>query len=192
MKFLRKSRPDDLLELPTLPVSAAYALWAETYPPEAHNALMAMEQKAMLTLMAAMPSLAGRSVLDLACGTGRYSRIAAQAGAARIVGADSSAAMLGKIVAPHPPTPSPTRREGEKHSVLESLPSLWGRDLGWGERLACIVQASMDALPFAEASFDVLICALATGHLPPEAMRRAMAEMARVLRHGGDALISRM
>ncbi len=156
MKLIRKSKSDDLLGLPTLPVGAAYALWAKTYSPDAHNPFMALEQEAMLSLLGDK-SLAGRSVLDLACGTGRYSRIAEQLGAARVIGVDSSAQMLGQIL----------RKDS-------------GR----------VIQASMDALPFADATFDVVICGLATGHLPPDAMRQAMAEMARVLRPGGDAFVS--
>jgi len=80
----------------TLPPKEAYALWSAAYPPEAHNPLMEIEQEAMLRLM---PPLAGRSVLDLACGTGRYGLIARQHGARFVVGADNSWAMLkaGKL-----------------------------------------------------------------------------------------------
>ncbi len=81
---------------PTLNSIAAYALWAATYPPHAHNALMEVEQSAMLRLL---PDLRGRDVLDLACGTGRYGLIAAERGARHVVGADNSLAMLraGKL-----------------------------------------------------------------------------------------------
>ncbi|HLY27807.1 MAG TPA: class I SAM-dependent methyltransferase [Aggregatilineales bacterium] len=53
-----------------------------------------------------------------------------------------------------------------------------------------VLQASMDILPFPSATFDVVICALATGHLPPAVLRRAIMEMARVLSPGGEVLIS--
>src|SRR5258707_10447274 len=85
---------------PTLKSLEAYALWAESYPPYAHNRLMQIEQAAMLRLL---PPLAGRSVLDLACGTGRYARIALECGAARVVGVDNSAAMLRRLYAEHGP-----------------------------------------------------------------------------------------
>ena len=39
----------------------------------------------------------------------------------------------GSLVTPHPPAPSPTRREGESDTVMEVPPSSWGRDLGWGD-----------------------------------------------------------
>jgi len=72
---------------------AAYERWAGTYVGEPHNPLMAAEQTEMLRLM---PALRGRRVLDLACGTGRYARIAAKAGAASIVALDFSPAMLAR------------------------------------------------------------------------------------------------
>ena len=54
----------------------AYERWAPTYPPEPHNPLMRAEQREVLTQL---PVLAGRRVLDLACGTGRYAALAAGA-----------------------------------------------------------------------------------------------------------------
>src|SRR5258708_7613117 len=126
----------------TLESTAAYALWAVSYPPHAHNQIMLLEQAAMLRLM---PILAGRAVLDLACGTGRYSLIAREAGAAMVIGTDNSAPMLQTGVAVT-------------------------RDLNFA-------QAAMVALPFAAASFDVILCGLATGHLPLPAMQAALAEM---------------
>ncbi len=77
---------------PTLASSAAYARWAASYPPHAHNPLMQVEETAMLDLL---PSLAGQTVLDLACGTGRYGLIAAGRGAA-VISLDNSAAMLAR------------------------------------------------------------------------------------------------
>ena len=86
LRHLRPVRPPDVL-----PSRDAYALWAASYPPEAHNPLMEAEQRAMLDLM---PPLVGRSVLDLASGTGRYGLLAARAGAGRVVAVDDSADML--------------------------------------------------------------------------------------------------
>ncbi len=84
-RFARRLLPQ------TLNSVDAYALWAERYPAQAHNALMQAEQAAMLALL---PNLSGRVVLDLACGTGRYGLIAQAAGARRVLGLDNSAAML--------------------------------------------------------------------------------------------------
>ena len=71
---------------------AAYALWAQTYPPRAHNPLMAMEQSIVLSLL---PPLAGLAVLDAGCGSGRYLRELRALGA-NPSGIDRSAAMLAR------------------------------------------------------------------------------------------------
>jgi malonyl-CoA O-methyltransferase len=74
---------------------AAYALWAETYSPYPHNALMALEQQALLSLL---PDVAGLTVLDAGCGTGRYLRLMRERGATAI-GVDLSAPMLARAYA---------------------------------------------------------------------------------------------
>lgn len=71
----------------------AYDLWADSYPAEAHNLLMEMEQKAMLALL---PDLAGRVVLDLACGSGRYLQRVSERGASFAFGLDLAPAMLAR------------------------------------------------------------------------------------------------
>ncbi len=76
---------------------AAYDRWAERYPPEAHNPLMRAEQAAMQALC---PDAAGKRVLDLACGTGRYGQLMQQRGAARVIGADRAPQMLQHAVLP--------------------------------------------------------------------------------------------
>ena len=75
----------------TLASLDAYALWAASYPPRAHNTLMEVEQAAMLDLM---PPLDGCVVIDLACGTGRYGLLAQSRGARQVIGLDNSPAML--------------------------------------------------------------------------------------------------
>jgi len=69
----------------------AYERWAPIYPPVAHNPLMRAEQQAMLERL---PALAGRRVLDLACGSGRYSRLLLEAHAGRVVALDFCIPML--------------------------------------------------------------------------------------------------
>ncbi len=77
--------------LQTLSSLDAYAQWAASYPPQAHNVLMRAEESAMLRLM---PPLTDCCVLDLACGTGRYGLLAKERGAKQIIGMDNSLAML--------------------------------------------------------------------------------------------------
>jgi malonyl-CoA O-methyltransferase len=136
---------------PTLSSLDAYALWAEQYPPHAHNALMQLEEATMRDLM---PPLAGRDVLDLACGTGRYGRLALERGARQVIGVDNSLPML-------------------RNGVLTQA-----------------AQGTMARLPFAAGSFDVVLCGLALGHLPRQQAITCIAEVARVLRVGGDFLFS--
>jgi malonyl-CoA O-methyltransferase len=73
-----------------------YEKWAPLYAPMPHNALMRIEQQVMLE---SLPPVAGIRALDLACGTGRYSRLLLEAGARDVVAADFSPAMLRHAVA---------------------------------------------------------------------------------------------
>ena len=77
---------------------AAYALWARSYPPRAHNRLMEIEQGTVLGLL---PAVTGLTVLDAGCGTGRYSRELAVRGATT-VGVDLSLPMLERARAVTP------------------------------------------------------------------------------------------
>jgi len=72
----------------------AYERWAPLYPPIAHNPLMRVEQCAMLE---AWPDVTGRRVLDLACGSGRYSRTLLESNAARVVSLDFCMPMLRQV-----------------------------------------------------------------------------------------------
>jgi malonyl-CoA O-methyltransferase len=76
---------------PTLASRAAYAQWSRKYPPYPHNPLMRVEQ---VTVTARTPSVTGKTMLDLACGSGRYGRLALLGGASTVFGIDNSAPML--------------------------------------------------------------------------------------------------
>jgi malonyl-CoA O-methyltransferase len=88
----------DLVHLVTSP-SDAYAAWAPAYPAHAHNALMEVEQIAVLELL---PPVSRRTVLDAGCGTGRYMRLLSALGA-RVIGVDLSQAMVSRARALHLP-----------------------------------------------------------------------------------------
>lgn len=77
----------------TIDVGEAYARLADSYPAEAHNPFMRLEQATVLGLW---PEVAGRRALDVACGTGRYLEILRARGAALAVGVDASTEMLRK------------------------------------------------------------------------------------------------
>ncbi len=72
----------------------AYEQWAPHYPPEAHNPLMRAEERSMRSLW---PDVKGRAVLDLACGTGRYARLAFDAGASQVIATDFCSSMLARV-----------------------------------------------------------------------------------------------
>jgi malonyl-CoA O-methyltransferase len=68
-----------------------YGLWAESYPPWAHNPLMEAEQAAVESIIAAAKP---KRALDVGTGTGRGLSLLADAGARFVVGVDLSLAML--------------------------------------------------------------------------------------------------
>lgn len=73
--------------------SEAYALWAATYPPWAHNALMQCEQAIVAPIIA---STSPRHALDVGTGSGRYLPLLASTGARLVVGVDFSRPMLAR------------------------------------------------------------------------------------------------
>jgi malonyl-CoA O-methyltransferase len=148
VKLMRRLRGQPAV-VPTLASLDAYQKWATTYPPQAHNALMQLEQQTLTTML---PAVHGKRVLDLAGGSGRYGIIAREQGAAVVICIDNSADMLAV---------NPLQER---------------------------VQAHLEAIPLPGESVDVIVCALALGHLPQ--ISASIGEMARILKPGGYALIS--
>lgn len=146
-----------MLRPPVLEPREAYALWAADYPPHAHNAVMRAEERAMLALM---PDLHGRAVLDAGCGSGRYLLHALHRGAARLTGVDLSPEML--------------RRAADELSNSAARAEL--------------LPGELTALPVPDAGADLTICALTIGHV--ETLRPALAELHRATRPGGCILCS--
>ncbi len=72
----------------------AYTRWAPIYPPFAHNPLMRVEQRSMSEMW---PDVRGKQVLDLACGSGRYTRLLAETGAAEVISVDFCMPMLRQM-----------------------------------------------------------------------------------------------
>ena len=103
----------------------------------------------------------GERVLDVACGTGVVSRLAAERmGSGRVVGLDINAGML---------------------AVARSLSPSAGPSIEWYEGSAL-------TMPFPDAFFDLCLCQEGLQFFPdrPAAMR----EMFRVLQHGGRVALS--
>ena len=110
----------------------AYARLAASYPRVPDNELMRLEQAALLELL---PGLAGRRVLDLGCGSGRWLLQLAAGRPRRLVGCDLVAAML--------------RRAAEERA----------------RHRAALVQAGALALPFRDGAFDLVVSGLVLGHV---------------------------
>jgi malonyl-CoA O-methyltransferase len=85
---LRRLQPQD-----------GYALWAETYPPHAHNPLMQAEEAVVAPIIA---SIAPVRALDVGTGTGRNLKLLASSGARLVVRIDRSMPMLGRMNAGDP------------------------------------------------------------------------------------------
>ncbi|GHJ41608.1 class I SAM-dependent methyltransferase [Streptomyces sp. TS71-3] len=102
----------------------------------------------------------GEDVLDVGCGTGRFTVPMAAAGA-RVSGLDISAPMLDVA-----------RRKLEAENVTADLR-----------------EGDMARMPFPDASFDTVSSMLALMHLPLEDRPAVFAEIQRVLRPGGRMLL---
>ena len=108
-------------------------------------------------------------VLDVACGTGDFSRAFAAAGARRVVGCDFAHDMLALAAA----------RDGEDRGSYGNSVSTRGL-LHWCE-------ADALRLPFASESFSIVSCAFGVRNF--ESLDAGLAEMRRVLKPGGRLVI---
>lgn len=103
----------------------------------------------------------GERVIDIACGTGVVTRLAAERAGAdgAVAGVDMNPAML---------------------AVARSVPS-WGAAIEWHE-------ANAEALPIADGSFDVVLSSLGLQFVPDK--ESALREMRRVLNTDGRLAIA--
>jgi SAM-dependent methyltransferase len=129
----------------------AYRRWSASYD-EPRNSLFDADEPTMHAILDPLPT---GTVLDAACGTGRYAEHLTARGHC-VVGVDSSPEMLARARVRVP--------------------------------VATFLAGDVHRLPLADASVDIVVCALALVHLP--SLAPVMAEFARVLRPGGHLVIS--
>lgn len=112
-------------------------------------------------LMSAAALRKGARVLDVACGTGVVARLASQQVGANgsVVGLDVNPGMLAVARSVTPPDVS----------------------IEWHE-------ASVEAMPFTDASFDVVLCQMGLQFMPNK--DTALQEMRRVLTNGGRLILN--
>src|SRR5512139_2686661 len=110
---------------------------------------------------------AGCRVLDVGCGSGRHTAAAYRLPGAFVVGVDAADSEL----------PAARNRLALHQRLGEH---------GGGRWALCAADGLH--LPFADSRFDLVICAEVLEHVP--AHDRAVAEIIRVLRPGGDLVVS--
>src|SRR3954452_10243710 len=113
------------------------------------------------------PISAGEQVLDLGCGFGRHAFEAYRRGA-HVVAVDRSAAELDQV-----------------SGLFRAMEQTGEAPRGL---VARAVRADLLALPFPDASFDVVMASEVLEHIPDDEM--AMAEIARVVRPGGRVAVT--
>jgi len=117
-----------------------------------------IDDPASVRLLAMLEPIAGRQVLEIACGHGRISRALARRGA-RVVGVDLSSALLGKARAAERDTPLGIRY------------------------LHADASAPIIGLANEPASFDVVVCSFGLSDI--DDLDGAVASSAHALRPGG-------
>ena len=127
-------------------------------------AAVTVRDGAIKRLVLARAQLAGgEDVLDVGCGTGTLAVAAAKAApGVRLTGLDADGAILERA-----------RRRAADANL----------DITFDE-------ASATELPYTDASFDVVLSTLFFHHLSDHAKHRAAAEVLRVLRPGGRAIVA--
>jgi demethylmenaquinone methyltransferase/2-methoxy-6-polyprenyl-1,4-benzoquinol methylase/phosphoethanolamine N-methyltransferase len=137
--------------------------WAPAY--EAVGWLMTMGQKPAMTRRAvAIARLQpGESILDVGCGPGSLTLPAAEkvGPTGKAAGIDASPEMI-----------ETARRSARKR----------GRDVDFQ-------LAPIEALPFADSTFDAVLSSLMMHHLPDDLKAQGLAEIARVLKPGGRLVV---
>jgi SAM-dependent methyltransferase len=127
-------------------------------------AAVAVRDRAIKRRVLARAEIAsGEEVLDVGCGTGTLAVAAARsAEGVKVTGLDADATILARA----------RRRAAEAGLAIR------------------FHEGRSTALPYADASFDLVLSTLMFHHLPDEAKRQTAAELARVLRPAGRLVVA--
>jgi malonyl-CoA O-methyltransferase len=143
-----------------LPTREGYDRWSEIYDDE-DNALIALEEPRVAELLG---DVAGRSIADIGCGTGRHGLRLAAAGA-KVTALDFSTGMISKALAK--------------------------RDIGHcNESLDFVCADLAKRLPLRDGAFDCVLCCLVLDHV--EHPRFLFGELRRICKIGGLIIVSVM
>lgn len=135
--------------------------WAARYDLLVWLLAMGRERRLRERLIAPAALQSGESILDVGCGTGNLALIAKQrVGDGVVAGIDPSAEMIERA-----------QRKARRQQL----------DVDFREGYA-------QSLPFADASFDVVVNTLMLHHLPSAVRSEALREMRRVMRPSGRLL----
>jgi ubiquinone/menaquinone biosynthesis C-methylase UbiE len=144
-----------------LPPAEGFARLADTYDARlSGDPMLKHESRALLALV---PSLEGKIVGDIGCGTGRYTLPLARTRAAEVIGIDLCAGMLARA---------------RRKAADAELPVKLAR----GDLLA--------ALPLPDRYLDVSVCALTLSFVSD--LPKAFVELARTLAPSGVLLVSEL
>jgi ubiquinone/menaquinone biosynthesis C-methylase UbiE len=126
-------------------------------------AAVAVRDRAIKRRVLAHAAIAGgEEVLDVGCGTGTLAVAAARAAPdVRVTGLDADPSILARA---------------RKKAAAAGL------EIGFDEGMSI-------ALPYGDASFDLVLSTLLFHHLPDDAKRQTAAELVRVLRPGGRLVV---
>ncbi len=148
---------------PSLDTEGLTIDWARLYDLLTRALLMRRQGKYVKSILALAQIQPGESVLDVGCGTGTLA-IAARLNAPEdsvIHGLDASPAMIERA----------RQKAAQADANVDFQPGL------------------AEALPFADATFDLVMSSMVMHHLPGDLKARAFAEMYRVLKPGGRLLV---
>ncbi len=149
---------------PTAPDTPGRTIrWAEHYDIVVKLLTLGREKTLRAETIRQAAIQSGASVLDVGCGTGTLTLLAkAEAGATgHVCGIDAAPEMI---------------------TVARQKAAQQGQRVDFQTGL-------IEALPFADASFDVVLSSLMFHHLPPDLKPSGLAEIYRVLKPGGRLLI---